>query len=354
LALSEACKSLSLGVGMKWSVKRWVLLPLALVLSLGVTVYALKVFAGLNQHTVIEGQVYRTAQPSETALQTLIAEENIRTVINLRGTAQTIHSPRAAWYAREAAVTQAADISQEDITLSAFLLPPPAEIRRLVEVLDRAEKPVLLHCKQGADRTGLASAMVILLQTQGTLADARRELWPIYGHFPVGRTTAMDDFLDRYETWLGAVGEAHSNNTFRKWVTTIYTAGPASSQYTWIELPKQPVPVGQPFALKLRAKNTSSEAWEFKVGNHAGIHLLYKVASAPTNEVFRSQAGLFRRTVAPGETIDLTLAVPGIPEPGIYAVIGELIDARGCSVSIRSNSFVKLGDDCAITNIEVK
>ncbi|MGL6074649.1 MAG: tyrosine-protein phosphatase [Fimbriiglobus sp.] len=336
--------------------KRFRRLTVALffALFLGIVGYFASIFLGRNEHTVIPGQFYRSAQPSETALPEMIAKHEIKTVLNLRGTAQMLDAPRNAWYAREARTTQQAGINQEDITLSASLLPPPAEIIRLVEILDRAERPVLIHCKQGADRTGLAAAMVVLLHTPGTLADARRELWPIYGHFPVGRTVAMDEFLDQYEAWLGTTQQPHTNDRFRQWATKIYTAGLASSVYTWLDVPKAPLKVGESAVLKLRAKNNSTQSWAFQPGHYSGVHLLYKVASDPTQELHRDHAGLIRRDVAPGETIDFDLVIPPIRTPGTYAVIAELIDARGCSIPIRSNSFVKLGDSLAMTNIEVR
>jgi len=309
------------------------------------------VFAGLNDHAVIPGQVYRCSQPSGWGIDRMVARHGVRTVLNLRGTSQKLHEPKSAWYKAEAEATFAADVSQEDITLSAYLLPPPAEIRRAVEVLDRAERPILVHCKQGADRTGLVSALAILLEPGGTMPAARRELWPVYGHFPVGRTVAMDDFLDRYEGWLD--GQAHAPKLLREWVNVHYTPGPAASRYEWLTPSPATVPAGKAFALNLRATNLSDEPWRFEPGNHAAIHLLYRVAGSDGLERSRHQAGLFRRVVAPDESIDFLLALPALPA-GEYSVTAELIDARGCGVSIRSSSFVKLGDGCAATSVAAK
>ena len=330
---------------------RRVALELTAIAAVAVVVgYFAWVFAGLNDHTVVAGQVYRCSQPSAWGVERMVARHGVRTVLNLRGTSQKLHEPKSAWYKAEAEATFDADVSQEDITLSAYLLPPPAEIRRAVEVLDHAERPILVHCKQGADRTGLVSALAVLLEPGGTMAAARRELWPIYGHFPVGRTTAMDDFLDRYERWLA--GRPHAPDLLRDWVNTRYVAGPAASRYEWLTRPAT-VTAGKPFALSLRATNLSDEPWRFEPGNHAAIHLLVRVAGTDGVEAARQQAGLFRRVVAPGESVEFALALPPLPA-GHYSVTAELIDARGCGVSIRSSSFVKLGDGCAATSVEAK
>ena len=54
-------------------------------------------------------------------------------------------------------------------------------------MLDQTAYPVLVHCKQGADRTSLVSALALLLYTDGTLADARRHLGLRYAHVSAGK-----------------------------------------------------------------------------------------------------------------------------------------------------------------------
>ena len=216
-----------------------------IITTVAAAAYLIRTFTGLNRHVVISGRVYRCAQPSGPELTEVIERDKIRTVVNLRGVAQTMHHPRSAWYRLEAETTAEAGVNQEDITLSAKLLPPPAELRRLIDVLDRAERPLLLHCKQGADRTGLAAALAILLHTDGTLADARKQLWPIYGHFPVGGTVAMDDFLDRYETWLTKESREHTPERLRDWATTVYAPGAARSNLVWVTPPPTIISAGK-------------------------------------------------------------------------------------------------------------
>ncbi|MFO0850236.1 MAG: tyrosine-protein phosphatase [Gemmataceae bacterium] len=329
--------------------RRTIAVTLAGLAGLAVAAEAGRVLFGSNRHTVVPGKVYRCAQPSGPALAELIEARQIKTILNLRGVSRD-----ADWYLAESRAAHAANISQEDVTLSAYLLPPPAELRRLVEVLDHTEYPVLIHCKQGADRTGLASAIVVLLSPDGTLADARRQLWPTYGHISLGRTYAMDEFLDRYEGWLVSVSQPHTPERFRHWVDAVYVPGPARSELTWLDPVPNPVPANQPFAVRLRATNRSNEAWAFKPGTFAGIHLQYQIANDKLETVYRDRAGLLDRTVAPGESIDLTLAVPPLRAAGRYALVAELLDARGAGVPIRVQSFVKFGDEPAMAEVVVK
>src|SRR5262249_8847826 len=159
----------------------------AVGLVLGVVGETGNVMFGRNFHVVIPGRVYRCAQPSAAALERTVQAHRIRTVVNLRGLG--MDSP---WYLDECRATHRLDVNQEDIALSASRMPSVTEVRRLLEVLDNTEYPVLLHCRQGADRTGLASVMVLLLQTDTGLDEARKQLGLRYGHFALGRTGYLD------------------------------------------------------------------------------------------------------------------------------------------------------------------
>ena len=314
---------------------------------------AVRVFAGSNRHAVVPGRVYRCAQPSGEDLRDVLQETGARTVINLRGTARHLDDPKNAWYKAEVETTHDLSVSQEDITLSARLLPPPNELRRLIEVFDRTEYPVVIHCKQGADRTGLAAGVYLLLHTDATPAQARRQLWPRYGHVGYGPTARIDDFFDLYEAWLAEQGTAHTPDRFRHWATTIYTPGAAKSELTFLDPLPDTLPADRAWSVRVKAVNRSAEAWEFKPGDWAGIHLQYVVANGMI-AAYKGRAGLLRATVPPGGEIVLTLAVPPLRAPGRYLLAAELIDARGAAVPVRSNSFVKFGDAPLAVTIEVK
>ncbi|HET6573126.1 MAG TPA: tyrosine-protein phosphatase [Fimbriiglobus sp.] len=327
---------------------RWVGRAAVLALVVGVGAEAVRVVGGTNRHAVIPGRVYRCAQPSEADLREMVRDYHIRTVINLRGLSQVMD-----WYEAEARTLHDLNVSQEDITFSANRLPAPSELRRLIEVLDHAEYPIVFHCKQGADRTGLTAAVVLLLSPDSSLSAAMRQLWPRYGHFRFGRTAAIDRFFDLYKVWLKSEGIEHTPERFRHWALTVYTPGPARSELTWLDEPPSPYPANKPLALRVRAANRSIRPWEFKPGDYAGIHLSYLVADARVQPVAGGQAGLFRTTVPPGGSIDLTLALPPLA-PGKYVLVAYMTDATAAGVPVRSNSFVQFGDESLMAELDVK
>ncbi len=309
-----------------------------------------RVVAWTNKHELLPGKVYRTAQLSEVGLREFIAAKGIKTVINLRGFCP---APDAPWYAAEVRTTHDLGVSQEDITFSANRLPPPVELRRLIEVLDRAEYPVAFHCKRGADRTGLTAAIVMLLFTDASLDRARRQLWPRYGHFRFGRTAAMDDFFDRYEAWLAS--REHTPALFREWAANHYTPGPASGTLTSPGEDKlTPAKADTWTAIPVTATNTAGEPWELRPGNYAGVHVQFTVQNDRGEVVQTGQAGLFRKTVLPGESLPLTLAVPPLGTPGIYTLRADLMNADEAAVPIRQTGFYQFGSFPLLLLIEVK
>src|SRR5262245_48192823 len=283
-----------------------------------------------NTHVVVPGRAYRSAQLTPSQLEEFVHRHGIRTVVNLRG------RPFADWYPAQAQATQSLGISQEDVTTSASRLPSPGEIRRLIEVFDRSEHPILIHCQQGADRTGLAATAYLLLYTDADLNAARRQCSPRYGHLPVHTAIWMDEFFDDYERRLEGRGEGHTPDAFRHWVTAVYVPGAAKARLELLSPLAEPE-VGRPAVFTVRAYNASSEPWVFKPGSRVGVHAWYVIQDSTGHPVFNGWAGFFDATVPPGASIDLALPVPGMKAPGRYRLYVDL--------SERSLDFVKFGSE---------
>jgi len=184
----------------QWSVAYLVQRPYRSVLAaVGVLVFSVTlwrgydILIGANLGTIAPGQAYRSAQLTGPGFRAAINTMGLRSVINLRG-----ENPEAEWYREEVAACRAAGIQHYDIEMSARQLPSPNVVEQLLNALRTAPRPLLIHCKNGADRTGLASALW-LISFQGTPpAAAAQELTIWHGHMPIGATTAMDRFFELY------------------------------------------------------------------------------------------------------------------------------------------------------------
>ena len=310
-------------------------------------VEALRVTAWTNQHTVIPGKIYRSAQPNEGDIRDYAAGKGVKTIINLRGLC-----PEFGWYQDEMRASHELGISQEDITLSANALPSPNELRRVVEVLDRSEYPILIHCRRGADRTALVSAMALLLFTDATLGEARQQLLVRYGHFRFGRTAAMDKFFEIYEASLGGT-DGHTRERFRHWVLHDYSPGPARSHLSWVEPFPNSIPADAPLGVTLRAENRSNAAWELKPGMFASVHVAFTVYAGDGTVVQSGRTGLRFETVPVGGATNILVPLSGL-KAGRYKLIVELHDSTAGGIPFLTNSFVKFGDESLIGELVVK
>ncbi len=149
-----------------------------------------------------------------------VREHRIRTVLNLRGS-----HPESAWYRDERAATLEAGATQVDIPLSSCEWMSRAQARALLEVLETAERPILVHCFHGSERTAMVSAFAVLLRPGSTLADAEAQFTPLHLYFGLGDGVVTRQHLEAYEGWLRGQSLAHSPDRFRHWLGHEYRPG---------------------------------------------------------------------------------------------------------------------------------
>ncbi len=173
------------------------------------------VFARGNFGVVIPNQVYRSAQLGALELQRIVRQRGIRSVVNLRGA-----HPRDPWYRQQRAVALQLGVAHHDLRFSATGLPPITEILRLKRVLQNTERPLLIHCQRGADRTGMASALILLLDGEQPIDQVRKQLSARYYIF--SGHSAGKLLLDEYVQWLATNKARHNGTLFAHWLETDY------------------------------------------------------------------------------------------------------------------------------------
>lgn len=137
-------------------------------------------------HVVASGKVYRSAQPTEAGYRQLAAL-GIRSVVKLN--TDELADERA-WAAETG-------IRLIEIPLPGLTAPPEAsEDRVQAAIRDPANQPVVFHCEQGQDRTGLAAAIYRVEVQHWSAVDAHAE-WKDLGHSPL--LFGMDQFFERRE-----------------------------------------------------------------------------------------------------------------------------------------------------------
>ena len=103
-----------------------------------------------------------------------------------------------------------------DFTVRSRAAPDKQMLFDTKALFDRIEGPALLHCKSGADRAGLMSALYLLMKKNKPVAEASQQLSFRYLHVKQAKTGLLDAFLAAYAPYE-AEGIA-----FFDWVNTMY------------------------------------------------------------------------------------------------------------------------------------
>ena len=77
--------------------------------------------------------------------------------------------------------------------------------------------PFLMHCKSGADRTGLVATLYLMVKEGQPVAEARKQLSFRYLHIRRTSTGILDHFFDVYEA-----RNAQAPIAIEEWIKTEY------------------------------------------------------------------------------------------------------------------------------------
>ena len=105
----------------------------------------------------------------------------------------------------------------EELVVKSRAAPTREQIHEANALFARIEHPILLHCKSGADRAGLASALYLILKENVPVAQAVTQLSARYGHFKQADTGIIDAFFQRY-----LADDKARPMPFLEWVDTVY------------------------------------------------------------------------------------------------------------------------------------
>jgi protein tyrosine/serine phosphatase len=144
----------------------------------------------LNRHR-LGGVAWRSAQPAPHQIAR-IADLGVRTIINLRG---------ERWcgsYFLEQQACARHKVKLVNYQVRSRAAPTKAEILGARDLFRSIDYPVLLHCKSGADRAGLMSALYLIAQENCPVIEAREQLALRFGHIRSSDTGILDYMFERY------------------------------------------------------------------------------------------------------------------------------------------------------------
>jgi protein tyrosine phosphatase (PTP) superfamily phosphohydrolase (DUF442 family) len=121
----------------------------------------------------------------------------IRTIINLRG-----HRTDCGADALSRAEAARLGLAHIDAPFESRGAPHKDRILRLAGIFQDMDEPALIHCKSGADRTGLAAGIWLLLQGR-PVSEALAQLSLRHGHVAAARTGILDAFFKSFAAFQG-------------------------------------------------------------------------------------------------------------------------------------------------------
>jgi protein tyrosine phosphatase (PTP) superfamily phosphohydrolase (DUF442 family) len=162
-----------------------------------------------NFHEVAPG-VFRSNHPDHRRLGRY-RDRGIRTILTFRG---EVTKP---FHRLEEESCAALGLDLHRIRMAAREAPKREALVQLLDFFDTAPRPFLMHCKSGADRTSLASALYRIHVEGASVTEARAQMSPRFIHFRWSATGVLDEVLDAYEDRL-----REGPITLRDWIATGY------------------------------------------------------------------------------------------------------------------------------------
>ena len=135
--------------------------------------------------------VYRSNQPDHKRFE-MMKKMGIHTVLNLRGVTES------SYYLFEKESCDQLGLKLISTRLFARKAASHEELRDLISIFRDIERPLVIHCKSGADRAGLASAIWLMVMENRPVEDAQKMLSVKYVHLKFIKTGVLDYFLESY------------------------------------------------------------------------------------------------------------------------------------------------------------
>lgn len=172
-----------------------------------------------TNHHHIGGEMYRENQPSPKRIAQL-AEMGIKTIINLRG-----ESPKG-FYLLEVEACKKNGIELINYRMYSRDTHTVEAIKGARDLFERIDYPAVMHCKSGADRTGVMGVLYRHFKMGDSIEEAVEQLTLKYLHVRQGKTGMLDFFFKDYIDY-----NRDTPIEFMDWVETVYDQADVKARF---------------------------------------------------------------------------------------------------------------------------
>lgn len=188
---------------------------LVLTLELFTSFYLYKFIHLKNFRTVIPNEIYRSGQPTAKDIEAWRDSYHIKSILNLRGHVDFGTMGKAFDYSKSIG------LEAKVVKLFSNELPTIDELDKIIDFIINSPKPLLIHCMRGVDRTGLISAVALILNNY-SLERASDELSWKKGFLPYREQDKFRIVINNYEQWLIDNKLNTNKDNFVFWAKNIY------------------------------------------------------------------------------------------------------------------------------------
>jgi protein tyrosine/serine phosphatase len=165
-------------------------------------------FKWRSLHKISEN-TYRSNQPFPWQILADKNKRGVKTIINLRG----IRNCSSFFLEKE--TCERHNIKLINFPVTSRAAPKVETILAAKKLFNEIEYPIIMHCKSGADRAGLMSALYLILHKNISVIEAKKQLSFKYLHIKYAKTGILDAFFDNYI-------KENKNKDFLDWVKNDY------------------------------------------------------------------------------------------------------------------------------------
>ncbi len=159
---------------------------------------------------MVSKDVYRSNHPTPKQLNR-IKDMGVKSILSLRS--EDFYGSQTERY-----VCDQLGLRLEFCPMTASRAPTVSELQNLLEAFDTLPRPFLIHCKSGADRSGLAAALYQIDHDGIDPKIAKKKMLSLrFIHFGFNKKGILRAFIDAYDT-----ARQETGITLRDWISTKY------------------------------------------------------------------------------------------------------------------------------------
>lgn len=165
-----------------------------------------------NTRLQIAPGLHRSSHPMPYQLR-CAHRAGVKSVLSLRGAEDHIGSNQLEWEA-----CAETGLKLVHYPIGSRDAPSREQVLEIIELFRTLPRPLLVHCKSGADRAGLASTIYLMTEEGRPYEEAihQMDFWR-HGHVRQAKTGILDHFFETYRAHQLAHG-----TSFEDWVREFY------------------------------------------------------------------------------------------------------------------------------------